>query len=144
MTEVIQYQATDITASDYETFDQCAGRIYKATRKDLRYKDPVTGNDVLIEIDPTAFQSFMMFELTRLGTPEEFANLFGAVMLVVKQMEDAGQLPKDWVKRVSTPFNTKCPKIPEHFADDIPGQVIKTYVTGNAQISLIRELPQAE
>jgi hypothetical protein len=141
MTEVIQYQATDITASDYETFDQCAERIYKATKKDLRYKNPETGGDVLIEIDPTAVQAFVMFDLTRLGTPEEFAELFDDIMLVVKQKEEAGKLPKDWVKRVSTPFNTKCPKIPERFADDIPGSVVKAVLLGAAGISLVRELP---
>jgi len=55
MTEVIQYQATDITASDYETFDECAERILKATRRRLRYKDPdnpANLDGIPIEIDP--------------------------------------------------------------------------------------------
>jgi hypothetical protein len=144
MTEVIQYQAMDITASDYETFDECADRIVKATHKRLRYKDPdnpANPDGILIEIDPNAYQSFNMFELTRLGTPEEYMTLFNGIMLMVKQMEETGQLPKDWVKRVATPFNTKCPKIPEHFADDIPGAVVKAYLTGTAEITLVRILP---
>jgi len=41
-------------------------------------------------------------------------------------------------------FNVKCPRIPEHFADEIAGQVIKAYLTGTAEISIIRELPPVE
>jgi len=133
----------DITASDYESFDQCAERIYKATHRRLRYKDPDNPENkdgVLIEIDPNLHQVFLMLSLTRLGTPEEFYALFGAIMAMVKQMEDAEQLPRDWVQSVATPFNIKCPKIPEHFADDIDGAVIKAYLTGSAEITINREV----
>jgi hypothetical protein len=144
MTEVIQYQATDITASDYETFDECAERILKATRRRLRYKDPdnpANLDGIPIEIDPKLYQVFLMLSLTRLGTPEEFKILFDAIMAVVKQLEEAEKLPKDWVKFVATPFNTKCPKIPEHFADSIAGEIVKAYLTGTAEITLAREIP---
>jgi hypothetical protein len=144
MTVVIEHPAMDITASDYETFDECAERILKATRRRLRYKDeknPENKEGLPIEIDPTLYQVFLMLSFTRLGTKEEFEKLFGAIMVMVKQMEDAGELPKGWVQVVATPFNTKCPKIPEHFADEIAGAIIKAYLTGTAEITLSRELP---
>ena len=144
MTEVIQYQATDITASDYETFDECAERIFKATQRRLRYKDPDNPKNIdgiPIEIDPDLYYPFVMLGVTRLGTKKEFTMLFEAIKSVVKQMEAAGLLPKDWVKTIATPFNMKCPKIPEHFADDIAGAVVKAYLTGTAQISINREIP---
>ena len=144
MTVVIQNPAMDITASDYETFDQCADRILKATQRRLRYKDPDNPENIdgiPIEIDPELHYAFLMLGLTRLGTTEEFTILFGAIMAVVKQLEEAGQLPDGWVQTVATPFNVKCPTIPEHFADDIAGQVIKAYLTGNAEVTLGRYIP---
>jgi hypothetical protein len=147
MTIVIPHPATEITASDYESFDQCAERILKATRRRLRYRDrenPDNLDGLPIEIDPKLHQVFLMLSLTRPGTEEEFEKLFGAIMAVVKQMEDAEELPEGWVKSVATPFNTKCPRIPERFADDIAGAVIKAYLTGSAEITLVRELPPVE
>ena len=144
MTTVIPYQAIDITASDYETFDACANRILNATQRRLRYKDPENPENkegIPIEIDPKLHQVFLKIELTRLGSNEEFEMLFGSFMAVVEQLEDAEQLEKGWVVSVGTPFNVKCPKIPEHFADDIAGQVIKAYLTGNAGVTLCRETP---
>jgi hypothetical protein len=152
MTEVIPFQAQDITCSDYETFEQYANRVYKATKKPLRYKDSTVDEDgtlvnpygVPIEVNPDLHYAFLMLGLTRLGTPQEFEMLFGAIMLVVQQMEQAGHLPEGWVRSVATPFNIKCPRIPEQFADDIARAVTKAYLTGDAAISVTRIIPPLE
>ena len=152
MTEIIPFQAQDVTCSDYETFEQFADRVYKATKKPLMYKDTATNEDgtlvnpggVLIEINPELYYSFLMLGLTRLGTPEEFAELFGAIMGVVGQMEAMGRLPVGWVKSVATPFNIRCPKIPEQFADPVAGTVMKAYLVGDAAIAIRRESPPPE
>jgi hypothetical protein len=125
MTEIIEHEAQQITVNTEETFEEFKNRLFRK-RYPIQYK---TGAP--IEVQPGTFNSFLKFTLTRAGTPQEFMNLFGAVMAMIKQMENAGQLPENWVVDVATPFDVTPPPIPDRFADEIPeGMEIKTYLDG--------------
>jgi hypothetical protein len=155
MTEIIQNPATDITAADYETFDQYSSRVYHATKMPLRYADPREDEDgnrinpggLPIELNPELHYSFLMLGMERLATPAEFATIFTVVGAALKQLEQQGKIPADMIKTVATPFNVKVPKIPEEFAPDSRMQegepVIKSYLTGEVAIAVVREYPQS-
>jgi len=136
MTDIVTSPALDITAQTTESFEEFSSRIYKSSKKPLRFKDGKP-----IELDPTLEHSFLMLGLSRLATQEEFTKLYTAFMTTIAQMEVNGDLPADWVKSVATPFDVIPPAIPPQFTENLGEAEIKTYLVGEVGFAIVKEYP---
>ena len=136
MTTIIQNQAQSVEVNTTETFDQFATRIFKDSKRPVRFK-----NGADIELDPKLEYSFLMLGLTQLATPQEFEVLFTAIMGAIAQAESQGLIPAGWVKTVATPFDVLPPKIPNKFADEIGNATLKTLLVGEVGFAVVKEEP---
>ena len=142
---VVDGGATKISVETAETFSQFQSRIFKA-RKPLQFVTKDEQGEVIggapIELNPESVYSFLMLELTRLATPQEFGALFTIIMTEIAKAEAQGIIPPGWVKSVATPFDVQPPVIPDKFSDQIEeGVTLKVLLSGDVGFNIIKEYP---
>ena len=140
MAEVIEHPAQSLAFETGETFSQFADRVYRQSKRPLQYSD-----GAMIELDPELQYSFMMFGMTRLLTPEEFAAVYEAMMTALAKAEKKGTVPAGLIKTVATPFDVMPPRIPDSFVDGLEeGAVIKTYLVGDTGFAVAKHVAAPE
>jgi hypothetical protein len=136
--EVVTHPAQNIAVATAETFDQFTNRIYRSSKRQLRYKD---GEPV--ELNPEWEYSFLMLGMTRLATPPEFEVLYTRIMTSIAQAEAAGEIPAGLVQSVATPFDVTPPKIPAQYIEELEeGAEMKTYLVGEVGFAVTKKFPE--
>jgi len=139
MTTVIEHPAMCLTMRTEMKFDEFADHVWRANKRELRHR-----NDKLIELKPGLDYTFLMLGMKRLLNKKEFGIVYQKFMSEIKQLEEAGILPKDSVEIVATPLDVPTlPKIPDKFADKIEdGVKIKIYLTASdLSFTIAKEYP---
>ena len=114
MTTILEHPAKQITVNSEETLEQFARRIEEMN------SDIAFGDGTPIDLDSRYIYSFLLFELSRRLTTEEFGKFAGAVMHTITQMEKSGELEEGLIREVGTAFDVTPPSIPERFIKSAP------------------------
>jgi hypothetical protein len=123
--------AQNITANVEETFENFRARIFKDSKRPIRFE-----NGQNIELQLGGKHAVLMLQLADIATPEQFEALMFIIMQAVTQATINGVIPPDWFQGVATLFNLLPPEIPEQFQDE--QHEIKVFLTGETQFALQR------
>ena len=146
MTRVHSGKAQQVRINPLENWKEYRNRVLQ-TRYPIRYRDEydeetgeLTKAGEPIKLNPDSEYCFLLLELQRKLTEQEFGAIYTAIMGTIAQFEDAGHLPVGLVKEVSTPFDLTPPPIPERFKEELgEEEEHNTYVIGEIGYRLEKE-----
>jgi hypothetical protein len=120
-----------ITADTTETFEDFVRRVYKTSKRLIRY-----GNGKPIELKPGGKYAVIALKLSEIATPAQFDALFRIIMQSVAEATETGVIPPDWFQNISTLFDLYPPEIPEQFQDG--SHEFKSFLVGETGFAIIK------
>jgi len=151
MTNVNAGKAQQVAIDSRLNWDEYKSRVF-TKRFEIKYRDEYdTETGALtkigdpIKLNPDSEYSFLVLEMQRRLTEQEFGAVYMAIMGTIAAFEDQGHLPKGLIKEVGTPFDLIPPAIPAEYTEELSeNEVINTYVVGDIGYRLEKELKPIE